>query len=427
MLDLFTADFNSLTNYALFSAIADFARAQPGESYRHDFKSIWNSDTLKDVAAFANTFGGILIIGVNKNQKDIEAKLIGESSSSERKTVIASAIATNISPTPSYDIAECYKPDEPTKRFCVIRISSDAKLHIVTKKDIHTRVLIRNVDVTLPADGAQLRMMIDRERQSIGNTDDGSLPGRAFHLLTQMPIGEMYASLQDWPGGNHQMSGTYFKLALIPTENRIMHLHRRHEKQFIDGIHANYRRVRSSISADVVKDTENRNADFYQYQWYHKNLDYECRWRITNRLEVAHATQIKQDDMWSLADVVVYTILMLRVGAKWWESLNYFGDGILAARLEVPGIKLARGKSDQFLSLFAPSVASFVLSPEVLEVAQQQGSGAQAGLSLNFADMLGGIPESVTAIMNSLLRALGHGVFWAEFEENVRVIADGMR
>src|SRR6267154_5403486 len=99
MIDLFTINFDSLTNEARYSAIAEFAEAQPVESYRHDFKTLWANDTLKDVAALANTFGGILVLGIEKGQNDHVARLIGVSSDSELTTRIASAIATNISPT----------------------------------------------------------------------------------------------------------------------------------------------------------------------------------------------------------------------------------------------------------------------------------------------------------------------------------------
>jgi len=53
MIDLFTAQLTSLSNDRLYSAIVDFAAAQPNESNRHDFKLIWTNDALKDAAAFA--------------------------------------------------------------------------------------------------------------------------------------------------------------------------------------------------------------------------------------------------------------------------------------------------------------------------------------------------------------------------------------
>src|SRR6266568_1089325 len=106
MVDLFTDDLDSLKNDQLFSAIKEFSEAQPCEGYRHDFKLKWNNDgALQSVAAFANTFGGLLFIGVKKQRTDTHATLVGVESDIELKTGIASSIATNITPTPSYNIS----------------------------------------------------------------------------------------------------------------------------------------------------------------------------------------------------------------------------------------------------------------------------------------------------------------------------------
>jgi Putative DNA-binding domain len=420
LLDLFTADFNNLGNDALYSAVADFARAQPVESNRHDFKTVWNNDTLKDVAAFANTFGGILVIGVEKGQADAEAKLVGVMSGSELTTGIASAIATNISPTPSYDIMECHKPGETNKRFCVIRVRSDATLHLVTKKGINNPVWVRNADQTIPADAAQLRMMIDREKQSVTDAA-GSLLARAHRMFEDMIVRQSYA---DWPLDTYPPEKAYFKLALIPAEMKLTVLDVRSENEFLSLIHKHYRRVQSNLTGQepVAADAVNRSSDFYEYRWYHRNLDYEGRWRITNRLDLAHATQIKHDSEWSLVDVVVYSILMLVIGAKWWESLKYFGDGILVAVINVQNLQLARGASRQFSKLFGPGEGDPVMGAEVLDVHVQQRAEANASVSVNFASMRDNIPGLVTTLMNSLLRSLGHGVVSSEFENDVRLI-----
>jgi uncharacterized tellurite resistance protein B-like protein len=427
MIDLFTADFNSLTNDDRYSAVVDFAKAQPTESNRHDFKLVWNNDTLKDVAAFANTFGGILIIGVEKNQSDTQAKVIGVTSTSELMTGIASSIATNISPTPFYDIMECYKPDETNKRFCVVRIRSDATLYLVTKKDI-SPAWVRNADQTVRADAAQLRRLIERERQLVESTNE-ILLDRASKVLEEMVIGYSYAAeLQNWTAGSWKRSDAYFKLALIPKERRWMPLDVRQEHKFVTLIHEHYRRVRSNLGGaiPVANDAQNRSADFYEYRWYHKNLDYEGRWRITEHLDFAHATQVKDDNSWSLLDIVVYTILLLRVAGKWWKTFNYFGDGILFADLSVGTLQPMRGKSGQFLKLFGPGEGDFAMRADVLMVHPQQRTESQAYIGVNSATIIDNIPLIVTSLMNPLLRSLGHAVLWAEFEDNVRVIASGM-
>src|ERR1700690_800702 len=421
MTDLFTADLNSLDNGARYSAIAAFAQAQPTESNRHDFKTLWNNEALKDVAAFANTFGGILIIGIQKGQTDVAAILGGVESNSELTTGIASAIATNISPNPSFDIVECYEPGKSNRRFCVVRIRNDATLHLVTKKGVSNPVWFRNADQTIAADAAQLRMMIDREKQTSGNAERAVFD-RANNLFAEMKIGN-YMTPAGWPDGPMQWSDTSFSLALIPKEQKSVVLDVRSEREFVALIHQHYRRVQFLLSGVAAQEL-GRSSEFYEYRWYHKNIDHECRWRVSDDLAVAHTTQVKEDEEWSLLDVVEYVILLLTVGAKWWESLGYFGEGILVARLSVPRLRLARGASHQFKKLFGPGKGDYGLNAEVLDEHPQRPT-ADGTVAVNFASMRDGIPEIVTSLMNSLLRSLGHGVSWNEFKKDVEIIANG--
>jgi len=422
MIDLFTVDFDGLSNEQRYSAIVEFARAQPGESNRHDFKAIWADDTVKDVAAFANSFGGVLVIGVRKGQKDVEASVGGVPSSSEIATGIASSIATNISPTPSFDIMECHKPGDANTKFCVVRVRSDSTIHLVTKKSISQPVWVRNADETIPADAAVLRRMIDREKQTTEKTHQ-SLARRVKALFDGMVVGYGYraAGSENWPAGNWTASPTALKLALIPTENKVMTLGQREEEKFVALIHDNYRRVRSTLGG-ASKDAPSRSADYYEYRWYHTNLDYEARWRITTSLDLAHATQIRQDQNWSLADVAFYTILLLKVGAEWWESLGYFGDSALFADLGVGVFKPAQGRSSQFLTALNPLRGDFAIRGETVALHPEQRESAHAGLALTMPEMRDGLPHTVTMLMNSLLRTLGHTVLLDEFEDDIRTI-----
>lgn len=103
--DLFSADYFRLTDSDLYVAIEEFTRQslpqsdRTQEGYTVDFKQQWNDDSLRVVAAFANTFGGIILIGVSEaggRAKD----LVGEVSKGELKTRLASSIAANISRLP---------------------------------------------------------------------------------------------------------------------------------------------------------------------------------------------------------------------------------------------------------------------------------------------------------------------------------------
>jgi hypothetical protein len=423
MIDLFTAEFDRLKNDDLYNAIAEFARVSPNESNRHDFKLQWTSETVQDVAAFANTFGGLLLIGIEKGQNDVQPLLRGVAAASELTTGIAMAISTNVSPTPVYDIAECYKPGETGKRFCLIRIKSSSTISLVTKKGLFP-VWLRDVDRTTRADAAQLRWMIDRERKSDSNVQD-SLWTLAHETLDQMVVGYDYPVSPNWTvAQGWQRSRTFFKLALVPIGDTLLRLDRRAEDKFYRLIPSNYRRIGSTLTGTtpVAQDGEERAASFYEYRWYHTGIKYENRWRITDRLLVAHATQIDYSGEWSLTDAVIYTLLLIKIGSKWWESLRYLGDGILFAELYPMELPLARGSSNHYATRFNPGEGDFGMNADVLTTTTQRKPGARAFVNVNFANMRDDVPEVVTSLFNALLRDLGHAVTWDEFKETVRRI-----
>jgi hypothetical protein len=133
-----------------------------------------------------------------------------------------------------------------------------------------------------------------------------------------------------------------------------------------------------------------------------------------------------EDNQWSLVDVVFYTMLLLKIGAKWWESLNYFGDGVLCAELNVSNLQLRRGSSGQFLKLFGPAQGDFGIRGETVIVHAQQRPEAKADVRVNFSTMRENLPHTVTSLMNTLLRSLGHSVLWAEFEDDMRVLSGAL-
>jgi Putative DNA-binding domain len=126
--DFHKDDLASPKNNELYAAIEVFTRmASPQtepiqEGYLLDFKEGWSDSALKTAAAFANTLGGLSLIDVS--EKDGRAdRLVGvPSQRHELKTQIASAITSNISPTPSYEIRDVAFPDSSGRHLCIVRL-----------------------------------------------------------------------------------------------------------------------------------------------------------------------------------------------------------------------------------------------------------------------------------------------------------------
>ena len=100
MAPLHAINFNTVGARELFSAIEDFVGAslpkgeRQSEGYLVDFKRDWDKSdkALRVVAGFANTFGGIIVIGVSEHAGRAD-EIVGVPSAKELRTQIAGSIA----------------------------------------------------------------------------------------------------------------------------------------------------------------------------------------------------------------------------------------------------------------------------------------------------------------------------------------------
>jgi len=432
-IDLFTDDLSAATNDELYSAIESFARANANEGWRHDFTLEWCDSALKKVAAFANTFGGVLLVGVKKEKTDLVCGMRGVDSPSEYKTGIASSIAANISPTPSYEVYECCPAAHPNKRFCVVRVKGGKALHLVTKKGLDP-VYVRNEDEARPADAAQLRRLIDRERGAAASAQNAS--ERARGLAEAMVVHREYENEDPatWFYSRSEKSDTFLRLALVPSEVVPIEMERSHENRLLSIVNELCPRVYNLTGQGKANNAENRGAGFYEYVWYHRILDYEGRWRVTGDGALGHAAQMAYKDqqkaVWSVVDLALYVILFLRLGMRWWKVIGYFGEGDLYAQVSVPGLGLLRSDaSGAFGHCFDPTYelgsgrTCGAIRPDAILVSGRPRVRADAEVKLTYFTATEDLPRLTTSLLNLLLRSLGHAAIWGPLEDSVRRLA----
>jgi hypothetical protein len=419
--NLFADDLTALGNDERFAAIQDFANSQPNEGWRHDFTEQWDDSSLKAIAAFANTFGGILVVGVKKGSADVACDLRGVESEAEYKTRIASSIAANISPVPSYDVFECHKPDAQKLKFCVVRVRERKALHLITKKNL-LPVYIRNVDEARPADASQLRMLIDREKEAA--TLSVKLTERAEQLRNALVIMSGYQDKDSerWNLSPHQNSPTFLKLEMILGDTVMLELDEFHEEKLSRLVAELYPRICETVERDVATQIDGRHANFYEYTAYHKKLDYETRWRITGAGDIGYATQINYrsegiQNVWSVVDLACSIILFNRLAMKWWESIGYFGDGYFFAQLSVSSLDVLRhSQHGYYIHAFDPTFTPFPhakrldIRKDAISIASSPGNYAIAEGKVTYSPDDSQLPRITTSILNKLLRSLGHTV-----------------
>lgn len=425
-INLFNADLEGQSNDERYAAVAQFAASFPSEGWRHDYTESWDDDSaLTKVAAFANSFGGILIVGVRKRKTDSMCQLIGVPSSSEYKTKIASSIAVNISPAPSYDIFECHPPTDPSLRFCIVRVRSTKALHLITKKGFQP-AYIRNEDEARPANAAQLRALIERERDAPASAM--RLADRASVIRDALNLRRKYKDpgSESWFLSASEAVPMFLKLELIPTQRVQCPLDRSREELFRRLVLRCFPRV-AETDGGVAMSTANRGADYYQFVWYHKSIDYEGRWHMTEEGEIGMGTAMESSTLsgeWSIVDLALHVIAFAQLALIWWRTNAYLGDGRLFAQLNVNQLRVAQtspaGPFTHLVNLKYPRLRSAALPSSSVLLATSTRTGANAEIAWDYFAATESLPRLVASLMNQLLRGLGHSAAWDPLETSLR-------
>jgi hypothetical protein len=406
-IDLYRDDFSRLTDIEVFQGIEAFTRinepiaVRPRESFLLDFKQEWGDKALRTVAGFAHTFGGLLIVGVS--EKDAQPdQLVGVESVGELKTSIASSIATNISPTPSYEIAECKHPGQPSRKLAVVRVRQGHQLYYFTKKGDRP-IYVRNEDESVPADAAQLRSLI--ERKTSASQRESEVTHRIKQLRPKvLPRQTPYREQVEHP--------PYLQILLSPFDHPGLILDSAVEQQFrklIRNFSFHYRDVE-------IKKEEDRGIDWYGCRWSWSDKQ-ESVWRITSSGDVAYATVASVFSeqgslpLWSLGDAVVDLLFLLGVARSLWKQSSYYGEAQLVVNLEPRDLSMHTALASDVWSGLSATASHEIydfnaaLKDSIVSSAEGSSTASATGM-FNSGLPYDAVTEMVANIVNQVLRCM---------------------
>lgn len=434
--DLFSADYSRLADSDIYTAIAEFTRQnlppndRAQEGYTVDFKERWSEKSLRVVAAFANTFGGIIIIGVSEDggrAKD----LVGEDSKGELKTRLASSIAASISPTPNFEIAECTLANQPDRRLAVIRVRPSNRIHFLITKD--SPVYVRNEDQAIPARAAELRNLIQRERDAENSSTRYLDQGRLMNLL---PITKARKSDEnEGKSGPSQRiaSPSFVRLWVIPDLTCSVALDYDTELTFRDIIFKTF--PPDSFLEDSTWDSTEemvRDRSFVRIDYAHVQRDLQSKWALTSSAEFGYATPLAEDyppggPLWSLSDLTIEVLAAVRTAHTLLAKLGYLGDASVYLSADPGGGQLYEERGG------LPFIrhTSCNRQPPAMRwtaiVPKPPGSSVKREVSCfvpsNFSSRTERLETLVADLLNQLLRDLGYGAVLGKLREYVTLIA----
>jgi hypothetical protein len=412
---LYRFDLQRSSAAELYAAVDEFTATKqpveqrPREGYLLDFKQQWSDTALHTVAAFANTFGGLLIIGVT----DIDGrpeKIIGEPWPGELKTRIGNIIASNLLPCPRSEIGECSLPSDPASKVCVVRVSETPEICLITKKG-EQPVRVRVEDTSPPADAARLRDLLQRKRSKDVYHSQLNARREAWKSLFHVTV----QNAQD--PNNRVMSRSRLWSVIFPVAHPEIEIDINVESRFYSIVQKHFPFYGSD---DERVENGPRSRDSFRTRRLILSHDFERAWQFDTSGTFGLVSQARWGDAnngpyWSLCDMIIDLALLLRSSRDFWQSFGYFGGAQLVVRMDIQGLKLLTDRHG-FPPIFYqhyPPIARDALarSPNPITT-----NPLEEDLNVNAqTDDI----YAISRLVNLLMRAQGHATDLTKLERSI--------
>ena len=433
-IDFYKDDLSAPEDKDLFAAIEVFTRIalpqteRTQEGYLLDFKALWNDTALKAVAAFANTFGGILVIGISDKDGRADDIVGVPSQRHELKTRIASMIASNISPTPPYEIRDVAFPDGSGRHLCIVRVRKGNSLYLLTKGELP--VYVRNEDQSIPANSARLQALLATRVAASSASDLEASQSAVFSQFLFVTQEQPVPHGMTLPAGyqaQRARSATYLQIRLTPEEPQVVRLDLAIEQEFRLIVLKSYPELADNVhdpSPHIGASLEDfRLRDWYQLNYRETLRDHEMGWGIDSSGSVYFVTQVRckvqekgqEPEVWSLGDLITNLDCTIEAAHRFWNYLNYPGEAHVFVELRVeplPLLERVGGFQAAYSSCLyengSPRKRAKVLTADKLTRSVKHGARATAAVDLTYATRHSNRPEAVAILGNQLLRDLGY-------------------
>jgi Putative DNA-binding domain len=178
-MNFFSADLDSIsfTGVEDFLAIKAPIEQRPPEGLRIDYKLKEPTDLSETVAAFANTFGGLLFIGVDskRTKHNFPISLPGETfPGGDIKARITGKIISQVTPRPEFSVGVAPLPSQSDRAVAVVRVVAGVWPPYEFNSSNTVRIPVRIQDTNRQAPLREIEQLIQR-RASFSQSPDERL------------------------------------------------------------------------------------------------------------------------------------------------------------------------------------------------------------------------------------------------------------
>lgn len=203
-------DFQSLSD---FLGLGNAVDSRPTEGTVLDYKSNDGGDWVEDIAAFANTAGGLLFLGVqsDKQKRNAPVAIVGiPVGNGDLKTRLTAQVVSLITPRPDFEVGVIPVPNLTDQSVALIRVRAGSYPPYQYSKQDRVRFRIRVQDATRDASLRDLESMFMR-RDAVNRSSEA-----AFDSLAVTPLFPQYLTGWETPPVQLKKEMPYHTWAIRP-------------------------------------------------------------------------------------------------------------------------------------------------------------------------------------------------------------------
>lgn len=318
--DLFQINLDDLqfSDIEQFTGIERPENERPKEGVRLDFKKEIPDKIGDTVTAFANTYGGLIILGVksDKSKQNIPVEITGIQGTKDIKPTIVNKILSTVYPRPSFSVGVSIHDKKPDNVVVVIRVDESRIAPHMYIAGQSNKISVRVEDEDRYASLQEIETLFEKSKR---------LASKDF--LTRN-LSDLYVSWKQ--NGQESRSGNHHKISLIPFDNFGIRLDRNSEQIFYDLIGIKFRK-------DKRIDAENRHAEYYQVEARNMESDYHRIWRLYTSGALEFISQVGKGTprQENIGDMIIDVISIVEVYKTFLEAKGFFGKTYLKHEISI--------------------------------------------------------------------------------------------
>lgn len=324
MSDLLTCDLNtiSLQDVDEYLGLSQPENLRLSESSRIDYKEELPADLGDDVAALANTYGGLILIGIKADKKgNIPVQWNGVQLGPDPSARISARILSTVRPRPQFDIGLV---EAANGKIVVLRVKEGDYPPYEYEQGNSVRISLRVNDVKRPAAVRDIEALMER-RATTGTSPSSRLAALDINTLWTY-------SMDKLPGGDtrQHLNNRAHRIFLAPHRPLNIRLDLTFEKEFEHWIKVSFPDTESFSQ-------KNRTGQFYEVRGSRPgrcNAQHRV-WRISSNGSLGFVRNIDWHGSPGepIGDVAVDLIFFFRLARRMLETSGNFGNATLTDQL----------------------------------------------------------------------------------------------